>query len=63
MFPRPPAPISYAPYVAGGWLCVGLAWLAWLRARPPEKVAQVGSMLAEGRAPPGAASIPGGWKA
>jgi amino acid transporter len=54
IFPRPPAPISYAPYVAGGWLLLGLAWLAWLRARAPEKVAQFGSVLAEGgeAAPP-----------
>jgi amino acid transporter len=64
VFPRPPAPISYAPYVAGGWLCVGLAWLAWLRARSPEKVAQFGSMLAEGgetpEAPPlSAPALPG----
>jgi amino acid transporter len=48
IFPRPPAPISYAPYVAGGWLALGLVWLAWLRARAPEKVAQFGSVLAEG---------------
>jgi amino acid transporter len=48
IFPRPPAPISYAPYVAGGWLLVGLAYLAWLRTRSPERVAQFGSVLAEG---------------
>ena len=48
IFPRPPAPISYAPYVAGGWLVLGLAWLAWLNLRSPEKVAQFGSVLAEG---------------
>jgi amino acid transporter len=55
IFPRPPAPISYAPYVAGGWLALGLVWLAWLRARSPEKVAQFGSVLAEGgeTPPPG----------
>jgi amino acid transporter len=48
IFPRPPHPISYAPYVAGGWLVLGLAWLAWLHVRAPEKVAQFGSVLAEG---------------
>ncbi len=48
IFPRPPAPISYAPYIAGGWLVLGLAWLAWLSGRAPEKVAQFGSVLAEG---------------
>jgi amino acid transporter len=59
IFPRPPAPISYAPYVAGGWLALGLVWLAWLRARAPEKVAQFGSVLAEGGdAPPPAVGEP-----
>jgi amino acid transporter len=59
IFPRPPAPISYAPYVAGGWLALGLVWLAWLRARSPEKVAQFGSVLAEGGdAPPPAVGEP-----
>jgi amino acid transporter len=59
VFPRPPAPISYAPYVAGGWLALGLVWLAWLRARAPEKVAQFGSVLAEGGdAPPPAVGEP-----
>ncbi len=55
IFPRPPHPISYAPYVAGGWLALGLVWLAWLHVRAPEKVAQFGSVLAEGgdtEAPP-----------
>jgi amino acid transporter len=59
IFPRPPAPISSAPYVAGGWLALGLVWLAWLRARAPEKVAQFGSVLAEGGdAPPPAVGEP-----
>ena len=51
IFPRPPAPISYAPWVAGGWLLLGLALLAWLNVRSPEKVAAFGSVLAEGGEP------------
>lgn len=56
VFPRPPAPVSYAPYIAGGWLVLGLVWLAWLRVRSPEKVAQFGSVLAEGGEGPAAAA-------
>jgi len=49
IFPRPPHPISYAPWVAGGWLLLGLVWLAWLNVTAPEKVEQFGTVLAEGR--------------
>jgi amino acid transporter len=48
IFPRPPHPISYAPWVAGGWLLLGLVWLAWLNVTAPEKVEQFGTVLAEG---------------
>ena len=46
--PRPPAPISYSIWVALGWLGLGVAYLLWLRATAPDKVAQFGSVLAEG---------------
>ena len=46
--PRPPAPISYSLWVALGWLGLGVAYLLWLRATAPERVAQFGSVLAEG---------------
>ncbi|HET7573217.1 MAG TPA: APC family permease [Gaiellaceae bacterium] len=52
--PRPPAPISYSLWVALGWLALGVAWLGWLRLRTPEKVAQFGSVLAEGGDAPAA---------
>lgn len=54
IIPRPPAPISYSIWVALGWLGLGVAWLLWLRATAPAKVAQFGSVLAEGgeTAPP-----------
>jgi amino acid transporter len=48
IFPRPPAPISYSLWVALGWLGLGIVWLLWLRATAPNKVAQFGSVLAEG---------------
>jgi len=48
IFPRPPHPISYAPWVAGGWLLLGLVWLGWLNVTAPEKVEQFGTVLAEG---------------
>jgi amino acid transporter len=46
--PRPPAPISYSIWVALGWLGLGLVYLLWLHATAPAKVAQFGSVLAEG---------------
>ncbi len=46
--PRPPAPISYSLWIALGWVGVGVAYLLWLRATAPERVAQFGSVLAEG---------------
>jgi len=48
IFPRPPAPISYSIWVALGWFGLGVAYLLWLRLRSPDKVAQFGSVLAEG---------------
>ena len=48
IFPRPPHPISYAPWVAGGWLLLGVIWLAWLSVTAPDKVEQFGTVLAEG---------------
>ncbi len=48
------APVTYAPWVALGWLGLGVLWLAWLRITAPQRVAQFGSVLAEG----GEASAP-----
>jgi amino acid transporter len=60
--PRPPAPISYSIWVALGWLGLGVVWLLWLRVTAPEKVAQFGSVLAEGGdgapAPPQERAVP-----
>jgi amino acid transporter len=59
--PRPPAPISYSIWVALGWLGLGVAYLLWLRVKAPDKVAQFGSVLAEGGdapPPPSAEAVP-----
>jgi len=35
------------PYAAAAWLVIGLVVLAWLRARRPQSVAMIGSILGE----------------
>ncbi|HZC29487.1 MAG TPA: APC family permease [Gaiellaceae bacterium] len=50
IWPRPPAPISYAPWIAGGWLLLGIAILLYLNATRPERVRAFGSILGEGEA-------------
>ena len=45
--PAPPGILKYTPYVAGVWLVIGVVTLLWLRARRPEQVAQIGSILGE----------------
>jgi amino acid transporter len=46
--PRPPKPISYSIWVAVAWLGLGLVYLLVLHLRTPDRVAQFGSVLAEG---------------
>jgi amino acid transporter len=61
--PRPPKPISYSIWVALAWLGLGIVYLIWLRLRSPDKVAQFGSVLAEGgdgAVPPGGEAVPAG---
>jgi amino acid transporter len=61
--PRPPKPVSYSIWVALAWLGLGLVYLLVLRLRAPDKVAQFGSVLAEGgdaaTAPPSMEAAPG----
>lgn len=45
--PVPPAPIKWAPWIALGWLCLGLATLAWLSINHLEKVRSFGRILGE----------------
>ena len=51
------APISYAIWVALGWLGLGVAYLLWLRVTAPSKVAEFGSVLAEGGDSPEAPAV------
>jgi amino acid transporter len=45
--PTPPGILKWTPYVAVAWLLMGVAVLAWLRARRPDSVAMIGSILGE----------------
>jgi amino acid transporter len=45
--PTPPHPLNYTPYIALAWLIIGLIVVFVLRARRPEAVARIGSMLGE----------------
>jgi amino acid transporter len=45
--PTPPGILAWTPLVALAWLVIGAGVLAWLRARRPDSVAQIGSILGE----------------
>jgi hypothetical protein len=45
--PTPPSILAWTPAVAGVWLVLGVGSLLWLRARRPESVDQIGSILGE----------------
>ncbi len=45
--PTPPHPLNYTPYIALVWLALGLIMVFVLRARRPEAIARIGSMLGE----------------
>jgi amino acid transporter len=45
--PTPPGILKWTPYVAVAWLVIGVGVLLWLRARRPDSVAKIGSMLGE----------------
>ena len=45
--PTPPGILKWTPYVALVWLVLGIGTLLWLRARRPDAVAQIGSILGE----------------
>jgi amino acid transporter len=48
LVPIPPAPLNYAPFVAGAWLVLGIILLGILQLRSPGQVSQFGMMLGEG---------------
>jgi amino acid transporter len=45
--PAPPGILKWTPYVALAWLMVGLGVVVWLRAKRPDAVARIGSILGE----------------
>jgi amino acid transporter len=45
--PTPPSILAWTPLLAGIWLVVGALVLLWLRARRPDSVARIGSILGE----------------
>jgi amino acid transporter len=45
--PTPPGILKWTPYVAVVWLVLGVVVLLWLRARRPQSVAMIGSILGE----------------
>jgi amino acid transporter len=45
--PTPPGILKWTPFVAIAWLLIGVAVLLWLRARRPDSVAKIGSILGE----------------
>ena len=45
--PTPTGILAWTPVLALIWLAIGVATLLWLRARRPEAVAQIGSILGE----------------
>jgi amino acid transporter len=47
IYPVPPTPLDYTPYVALAWIVVGLLVLLALRSRNPEAVERIGSILGE----------------
>ncbi len=47
LVPVPPAPLNYAPYIAGAWLVLGIILLSILWLRSPKQVRQFGKMLGE----------------
>ena len=45
--PTPPGILKWTPYVAIAWLAIGVVALLWLRAKRPDSVAKIGSILGE----------------
>jgi amino acid transporter len=47
IYPLPPTPLDYTPYIALVWLVVGVLVVLALRARNPQAVDRIGSILGE----------------
>ena len=44
--------MSYAPWIAGAWLLIGIALAVWLNMRSPERVRRFRRTLGEGEPAP-----------
>ncbi len=47
IYPQPPHPLEYTPYITAIWFILGLLVLVGLRAKRPEAVERIGSILGE----------------
>jgi amino acid transporter len=47
IYPTPPHPLNYTPYITLIWIILGLVVLSMLRSRRPEAVQRIGSILGE----------------
>jgi amino acid transporter len=57
--PLPPAPMKYGPWVALGWLALGVVITGLLAATKPDRVRAFGSILAEGETAPVGTNLDG----
>jgi amino acid transporter len=47
IYPVPPTPLDYTPYIALAWLVIGIVVVLALRSRNPQAVERIGSILGE----------------
>ena len=47
IYPTPPSPLNATPYITLAWIVLGLIVVAVLRARRPQAIERIGSMLGE----------------
>jgi amino acid transporter len=47
IYPVPPTPLDYTPYIALAWLIIGVLVVLALRSRNPQAVERIGSILGE----------------
>jgi amino acid transporter len=47
VYPAPPSILKATPYITAAWLLIGCGALLWLRAKRPESVGRIGSILGE----------------
>jgi amino acid transporter len=47
IYPVPPHPLNEAPWLALGWLVVGVVVIGWMRLKDPERVRGFGRILGD----------------